>query len=145
VTALEDSLGVDFTLESDRYQCRELLAALLQRWFGERDYTDVRAVLSGTSVLWSPYQSFGELVEDGQLNANPLMAEVDQPGVGPHLAPGSPIRTAERVAAARAPALGEHTDAILSAWLGLRPDEVQALHDRGVVQGGTGDGSASAY
>jgi 2-methylfumaryl-CoA isomerase len=69
VAALENSLGVDFTLESDRYQCRELLAALLQRWFGERDFADVRTFVDGTSVLWSPYQSFGELVEGGKMRA----------------------------------------------------------------------------
>jgi 2-methylfumaryl-CoA isomerase len=54
-------------LESDRYQCREWLYALLQRWFAERDFADVRTVLDGTSVLWSPYRSSGELVEVGQL------------------------------------------------------------------------------
>jgi 2-methylfumaryl-CoA isomerase len=139
VTAVENSLGVDFTLESDRYQYRELLAALLQRWSGERDFADVRAVLDGSSVLWSPYQSFGELAEGGQLRANPLMGTVDQPGVGPHLAPGSPIRAGERVVE-RAPVLGEHTDMILAAWLGLGSDEIRALHERGTVEGGTVEG-----
>jgi len=33
---------------------------------------------------------------------------------------------------AAVPAVGEHTDAVL-AWLGYRPDEIAALHDRGAV------------
>ncbi len=133
IAALESSLGADFSLESDRYACREVLAALLQRWFGERDFADVRTVLDGTSVLWSPYRSFTELAEGNELRTNPLMRPVDQPGVGPHLAPGSPIRPRQQVVG-RAPVLGEHTDEILSAWLGLHGDETRALHERGIVQ-----------
>jgi crotonobetainyl-CoA:carnitine CoA-transferase CaiB-like acyl-CoA transferase len=35
---------------------------------------------------------------------------------------------------ARAPALGEHTDAVLADWLGLTGPEIRELHDRGVIQ-----------
>ena len=143
VAALEKSLGADFTVESDRYQCREVLAALLQRWFSEHSFTDVRAALDGTSVLWSPYRSFGELVEAEDLRVNPLMAVVDQPGVGPHLAPGSPIRAGEPTVT-RAPMLGEHTSEILSAWLGLDPGEIRALHERGIVESAQRQRAASA-
>jgi 2-methylfumaryl-CoA isomerase len=133
VAALERSLGVDFTVEGDRYECRELLAALLERWFGERDFADIRAVLDGTSVLWSAYRSFGELVDGNELSTNPLMGVVDQPGLGPYLAPGSPIRAGNRTVT-RAPVLGEHTDEILTTWLDPDPGEVRALHDRGVIE-----------
>jgi 2-methylfumaryl-CoA isomerase len=133
IAALESSLGADFGLESDRYEFREVLAALLQRWFGERDFADVRAALNGTSVLWSPYRSFTELAEGNELRSNPLMRLVDQPGVGQHLAPGSPIRAGEP-AVTRAPVLGEHTDEVLSSWLGLTSDETRALHERGIVE-----------
>jgi 2-methylfumaryl-CoA isomerase len=67
------------------------------------------------------------------LRGNPLMNEVDQPGIGPHMAPSSPIRAWQQVAK-RAPVLGEHTDVVLSAWLGLAPDELEALHMRGTIE-----------
>jgi 2-methylfumaryl-CoA isomerase len=139
VSALERALGVDFAEEGDRYRCRELLAALLDRWFADRDGADVRAVLGRTSVLWTVYRSFAELVAGDGVRANPMMRVVDQPGVGRHLAPGSPIRAGERTVA-RAPVLGEHTDAVLAGWLGLADREIRELHDRGVIQSAPREG-----
>jgi len=139
VTALETALGVDFAEEGDRYESRELLAALLDRWFADRDGAEVRAVLDRTSVLWTVYRSVAELVGSDEMRANPMMREVDQPGVGRHLAPGSPIRAGERLVA-RAPMLGEHTDAVLAGWLGLTGPEIRELHDRGVIQSAQREG-----
>lgn len=67
-----------------------------------------------------------------------MFAAVDHPGIGPLLTPASPLdfSSAERVAAARAPRLGEHTDEIL-AELGLGGNEIGRLHDRGIVAGPT--------
>jgi 2-methylfumaryl-CoA isomerase len=139
VAALEKALGVDFAEEGDRYECRELLAALLDRWFAERDLAEVTAVLGRTSVLWSGYRSFAELVASGELAGNPMMQVVDQPGVGPHLAPGSPIRSGKSTVT-RAPVLGEHTGEVLAGWLGLVDAEIRDLHDRGVVRSAPREG-----
>jgi 2-methylfumaryl-CoA isomerase len=139
VAALEKSLGVDFADEGDRYECRELLAALLERWFGQRDRAEVRAVLDSTSVLWSVYRDFAELAGSGELRANPMMSVVEQPGVGAYLAPASPIAAGPRTVT-RAPVLGEHTDDVLADWLGLGGDEVRDLHDRAVIQSAPREG-----
>ena len=139
VAALEKALGVDFADEGDRYECRELLAALLERWFADRDAGEVRAVLGRTSVLWTVYRSLAEAVGSDDVRGNPMMTEVDQPGVGRHLAPGSPIRAGERTVA-RAPVLGEHTDAVLAEWLGLPGAEIRDLHERGVVESAPREG-----
>ena len=139
VTALEKALGVDFAEEGDRYECRELLAALLDRWFADRDGAEVRAVLGRTSVLWTVYRSVAELVGSDEVRANPMMRVVDQPGVGRYLAPGSPIRAGERTVA-RAPVLGEHTDTVLAGWLGLSDPEIRELHERGVIESAPREG-----
>jgi 2-methylfumaryl-CoA isomerase len=139
VTALEKALGVDFAGEGDRYECRELLAALLDRWFADRAGTEVSAALGCTSVLWTAYRSVAELVGSDEVRANPMMRVIDQPGVGHHLAPGSPIRTGERTVA-RAPMLGEHTDTVLAGWLGLTDPEIRGLHDRGVIRSAPREG-----
>jgi 2-methylfumaryl-CoA isomerase len=51
--------------------------------------------------------------------------------------PGSPLvfSNAERRPPVRAPALGEHTDAVLAGVLGMSDAEIGRLHDRGVVAG----------
>ena len=137
VAALETALGADFSAEADRYTYREALAALLQRWFAQHDLAEIRAALGQTSVLWSVYRSFTDVVADPGLAANPIMGLVDQPGVGRYLAPASPIRV--RAAAdgepqpVRAPVLGEHSAEILRTGLGLDEDQIKDLQKRGVV------------
>ena len=130
MTALEKALGVDFAAEGDRYECRELLAALLDRWFADRDGTEVSAALGGTSVLWAVYRSFAELVGGDEVRANPMMRLVDQPGVGPHLAPGSPIRAGERTVARRARARRAHRRGAGRLARAGRPGDPRAARPR---------------
>jgi len=51
--------------------------------------------------------------------------------------PGSPLQfgASPRLAATRAPLLGEHTDEILSTILELSDSEIANLHDKHVVEG----------
>src|SRR5947199_5106499 len=118
VGALEKALGADFGTEDSRFEHRRALAGLLDHWFEGRSLEAAVTALKPGSFLWSVYRSFVELVDEGaaELAANPLMAEVDQPGIGPHLVPGSPIITGPRGTPShvvRARVLGEHTDAVL--------------------------------
>jgi 2-methylfumaryl-CoA isomerase len=137
VAALETALGVDFADEGGRYECRELLAALLDRWFAARDLAEAGAVLGATSVLWTVYRSMAEVVGSGELATNPMLREIDQPGVGRYLAPGSPIAGGAPRPVTRAPVLGEHTDEVLAGWLGLGAAELRDLHDRDVIRSAT--------
>ena len=77
------------------------------------------------------------VTEDARVSTdNPLFREIDQPGLGRYLAPGTPNNfTAVERAVPRAPVLGEHTDEILSDELGLSDAEIGKLHDAGVVAG----------
>ena len=88
---LERLLGADFSTDGDRYAHREVIASLLAPWFGQRTLADVVSAFAGSSVLWERYRSFTELTADPGFAANPLLREIDQPGVGRVLAPGSPL------------------------------------------------------
>jgi 2-methylfumaryl-CoA isomerase len=135
VAALEEALGADFSTEQDRFTYREALAGLLQRWFATRDLGETRQALSRASVLWSVYRSFSDLAASDDVRANPMMGIIDQPGVGRHLAPASPISAsaAGDREPVKAPVLGEHTAQILRTDLGLSEYQIKELHDRGVV------------
>jgi 2-methylfumaryl-CoA isomerase len=135
VAALEEALGADFSTEQDRFTYREALAGLLQRWFATHDLRETRQALSPACVLWSVYRSFSDVAASDDVRANPMMGIIDQPGVGRHLAPASPVRAshADSRPPVRAPMLGEHTAEILRTDLGLSEHQIKDLHERGVV------------
>jgi 2-methylfumaryl-CoA isomerase len=160
---LERLLGADFGTDGDRYAHREVIASLLAPWFAERDLADIGRQLDGTSVLWSRYRRFTDLVgeltrdgglardgdparsgdpaRDGDLAGHPLIREIDQPGVGRVLAPGSPLVREDRPDPEPAPLLGADTAAVLAGLLGLSAQDISALADRGVAGCGGAGGS----
>jgi 2-methylfumaryl-CoA isomerase len=135
--SIEEATGHDLGTETGRYEARDLIAALLRPWFASRDVATVRAQFAGTGVSWGPYQTFRQLVtEDPRCStANPMFEEVDHPGVGTYLMPGTPLTFSglERAPVRRAPILGEHTEEILAGVLGLTASEIGRLHDAGIV------------
>ena len=145
VAAIAEARGLDFADEGDRFEGREEIRAAMQVWAAAEPFAAVAERLDACGVCWGPYQTFAELVEyDRRLSpAAGLFREVDQPGIGPYLVPGSPLAAASIGADAAqaveagvgvlAPALGEHTDEVLSEWLGLSALQIGRLHDRGVV------------
>ena len=138
MTALEREHGYDFRQDKDRYAARDAISAHLAQWCMAHTLAEIREVFDANNVCWGPYQTFTQMVEEDPraTTANPLFAEIDQPGIGTYLAPGSPHKfgSFDREHA-RAPVLGEHTDEILSGELGLSEGEIGKLHDAGVVAG----------
>jgi 2-methylfumaryl-CoA isomerase len=135
----EKLLGADLSKEGDRFAARHLIAALIEPWVSSRTLPEVGEVFDAHDVCWGIYQTFAELVaSDPRCSpANPMFADVEQPGIGTYLMPGSPLEfsTDDRVAPAPAPQLGQHTDEILAQILGLTATEIGQLHDNGVVAG----------
>jgi 2-methylfumaryl-CoA isomerase len=114
LAVVEKALGADFTRDSDRYAHREVIAALLAPWFAQHTTGEVAEALGGTSVLWERYRTFAELAAAPETLANPLVAIVDQPGIGQILATGTPLaQEGAPQAPAPAPLLGADTDAVL--------------------------------
>jgi len=137
--SLEKTLGVNLEEEGDRFIARELIGALLKPWTVVRTLEEIREIFNDHDVCWGPYQTFMELVdEDPRCSTeNPMFEMVEQPGIGSYLMPGSPLEFGafERVPVRPAPALGEHTDEVLSDLLGLTDAEIGRLHEDGVVAG----------
>ena len=134
-------MDLDLDTEGGRFEARHAICAVLEPWFARRTLAEITAALTGTGVLWGPYQDFGQLVhEDPRCSvANPMFGEIDQPGVGRILVNAVPLSFSAdtRPPAARAPRLGEHTEAVLTEMLGLSSAQYGKLHDAGVVAGPT--------
>ena len=129
-------MEVDMEDEGGRFTARHAIAAVLAPWFAARPLEQVRAAFAGSGILWGPYQDFGQLVrEDARCStANPMFAEVEQPGVGRLLLPGSPLGFGdERPVPRPAPRLGAQTEEVLAGLLGLSAAAIGRLHDQGVI------------
>ncbi|WP_101675115.1 CoA transferase [Alloalcanivorax mobilis] len=137
IEGLARQQGLDFRQEGDRYRAREVLAALFEPWFAERDFEQIRACFDERGVCWGRYQSVAGLVASDPACslANPMFEQVWQPGIGSLLTPASPLNFSdcERVPATAAPRLGEHTERMLSERLGVTSAEYGRLLQRGLV------------
>ena len=137
VAALAAERGVDLGLEGNRFRARDAITALLSPWFAARDLAEVAALCQAAGLTWGPFQSFGQAVRgDPDLSVdNPMFTLLDQPGLGRFPVPGSPVAfsAADRLPPVPAPRLGEHTEAVLSAVLGLGSGAIAALIDRGIA------------
>ncbi|OZC63593.1 2-methylfumaryl-CoA isomerase [Rhodococcus sp. 15-725-2-2b] len=133
---IQTATGEDLSTESGRYRTRQLLAAAIEPWVAARSYDEVSDALNQHNVIWGPYQSFSQLLDDPRV-VSPLspFSTAEHPGVGEYPMPASPLSfsVAGRLPVARAPELGEHTDEILADVLELSAAEIGKLHDNGLV------------
>lgn len=140
IEALQGALGIDLSLEENRYAQRETLEALLKPWFAARTLETVTAELTGTGVLWAPYRSIGEVAREA---AGTSSAEKAGAGVirglasdrlGDMLVGANPIRfDGEYLSGEKPTVLGEATHQVLSEKLGLTQTELGRLSDSGVL------------
>ena len=118
---------------------RHAICAVLEPWFAARSLAEVRQLLDGTGVLWGPYQDFGQLVtEDARCStANPMFAEIDQPGIGRVLTPRIPLSLAGTpgLPPSPAPVLGQDSAAVLADVLGYSDAQLAGLRDRKILAG----------
>lgn len=137
VRQLGARLGLELDQEGNRFRARRELADIVGARIGARTLADLQADFDRLGVCWDRYQTIEQLVrEDPECSpANPMFAQVMQPGVGEVLASGIPLdfSARPRVPAAPAPRLGEHTEQVLHELLGLPAEEFGRLHDRGIV------------
>lgn len=134
---IEREHGVNLKNESHRWQMREEIAAVVRPWAAGLTLAEAAEKLGKAGALWGPYKMPRELIAgDPLITANPMFNRVEQPGIGALWSAASPFEfsAAERLPARPAPLLGQHTDEILSAILGLSDGEIGKLHDQGVVK-----------
>jgi 2-methylfumaryl-CoA isomerase len=136
---LQRTLGLDLSLEGDRFRAREDIAALVSARIGNLTLDAIAPVFDRLGVCWGRYQTVGELVANDAACSlrNPLFGMTDQPGVGPILAPRIPLDFAAggRPPAVPAPRLGEHTREVLETVVGLSGAAISRLHAARVIEG----------
>lgn len=110
----------------------ELVAALKSR-FAEKTTAEWLDLLRG-HVPCAPVNSVAQALEDEQVRAREMILEVEHPHFGRIREVASPIRTEGEIRRpAPAPALGEHTEAILGGILGYGGQTIARLRAEGVI------------
>jgi crotonobetainyl-CoA:carnitine CoA-transferase CaiB-like acyl-CoA transferase len=92
------------------------------------------ARMEEAQIAAGPIYEFDEVFEDAQVRHLGLIAEFEQPGLGPTRALNFPARASATPASIRRPAplVGEHTDEILTE-LGVAAEEIDRLAAAGVI------------
>ncbi len=106
----------------------------VESWAGAKTKRAACDALNAAGLVAGPVATDAEVVADPHLAGRHMLVEhprtdgVDQPV----LIPGLPVKYAEGPEV-RVPWLGEHTDAVLAAELGLGSGELAALRAGGVI------------
>jgi len=110
----------------------------VEAWARDQGIAEVTAALADAGIPCGPSQSPDALVRDPHLRAHEMLLEVARPdGGAPLLVTGNPVKLAGAGPTPRRrwPTLGEHTDAVLRAELGLSPAELERLRSDGAIGG----------
>jgi formyl-CoA transferase/succinyl-CoA--D-citramalate CoA-transferase len=124
-----------FVTHQARGEHATALDELLSAWTGQRTVDEVIAVLEGGGVPVGRIYTAADMVRDAHFLARDMVVrrqvaqgwEVPMNGVVPKFSrtPGGITHTG--------PALGEHTDAVLTDLTGISDAELRALRDAGVI------------
>jgi len=123
-----------FADRKTRFGHRDELRAIVVPIFRERTVAEWMARLEKGDVLCTPVNDFKSLASDPQVRASGILVEEDHPRAGRFTTLGPAVRFAATPGTRRsgAPALGEHTDAILGE-LGVDERARRELRNRGIV------------
>lgn len=111
------------------------LDAGIEAWTSQREAADAAGQLQGAGVPAVPSATPTDLRDDPHLRSRGVFASVEHPVVGartvlnpPWLLDGEPTTFARP-----GPRLGEHTEEVLGELLGLEPEHVRQLVERGIA------------
>lgn len=113
----------------------ELLAVLEESTLTKTTAELLEILWQDADVAIAPVNSIEDFLDDPQVAHNGLVFTIEDPQLGPirQLAPFARMAGQDVGGFTRAPALGEHSDAILSR-LGLAPDRIASLRERRVIR-----------
>lgn len=124
-----------FATDQSRGDHGEELTAVMAEWCVARTTEEALAELEDAGVPAGPVQTPREALADAHIRAMRFFRDVTYPGLDdPVPVPDMPVRfsTLEAGFRKRAPALGEHTEAVLTS-LGYTPEDIAELREKKVV------------
>lgn len=129
--------GVDprFATLSERRQRQDEVDAIVSEWTSTQTRQQIMDQLGANDLIGGIVKDLDEVMTDPHLHERGTLREIDHPELGRMTIFTSPIRLNGESNAPRSPAptLGKDNDAFFAQELGLTPDEITALRERGVI------------
>ena len=124
-----------FSSGRGRAERADLLDSYVGSWIAERSRDEVMSRFEEAQAAVAPVYDVSELMADPQVRAREMITTVDDDALGPVRMQNVLFRLSETPGEIRFAGrpLGADTDAVLVNELGLDPDHVGALRERGVV------------
>jgi crotonobetainyl-CoA:carnitine CoA-transferase CaiB-like acyl-CoA transferase len=121
----------------DRDRNRASLVARLQEVFLTRTYEEWEKILNDGGVPVGAINNLAQVVEHPQVKARGSLVDIDHPRVGKTRVVGVPARLSATPGSVRtpSPSLGQHTEEVLRAVLGIDDKEFVALRAAGALGG----------
>lgn len=142
---LVEAIGHPEWVEDPRFAERQgwidhldtVLRPAIESWASTRTKVEACDDLAALGVAAGPCFSDEEVVGDEHVAARHMLVEVPRTDdvAQPVLVPGNPVKLSDMAEGpeARVPWLGEHTDEVLAAELGLDAERIAALRESGAV------------
>ena len=135
---LTTKLGVEDPTTSDMELERKiaLRRQAVTEYLGKlATWDQVGEAMSAINMAWGQVRHGADLRDQPTLKHRGSIAQIDDREGGTRPIPQSPYRFSAARSEVRGPAphRGEHNQAVLAEWLGLRSDAIQALSDTGVL------------
>ena len=124
-----------FAKVADRVGHADELDTLVAEWIAAHDRDEVIETFLGARLPVAPVNTVADIVADPHVQARGDVVTVDHPEVGPvrMVAPLARLSATPAEIRWAGPALGAHTDDVYRDWLGLTPDEIDALRRKEVI------------
>jgi crotonobetainyl-CoA:carnitine CoA-transferase CaiB-like acyl-CoA transferase len=124
-----------FAKNADRVENRKELIAILTKIFLTRSTGEWIAALTKADVPCAPVQTIDQVFAAPQVLHRNMVVEVDHPTAGTVKLAGIPVKFSATPASVRLPPplLGQHSEAVLSSWLGMSIDEIDQLKQKSVL------------
>jgi crotonobetainyl-CoA:carnitine CoA-transferase CaiB-like acyl-CoA transferase len=124
-----------FATDALRYANRDELMPHIAAWAKTQTTPAILAAAEKHRLPFERVASVGELPHDAHIKARGMFPHVQQPGMGDIAVArqGLSMSAHEYAPINPAPAIGEHTESVLTAWLDYTPAQIDALRSQGVM------------
>jgi len=124
-----------FAKNSDRVQNREVLTATLSEGFLGRETDAWMKLLNEAEVPCAPVQTIDQVFKAPQVLHREMLVKVEHPTAGTVPMAGIPVKFSATPASIRLapPTLGQHTEEVLTSWLGIERTEIEELKRKSVL------------